>query len=103
MWEKKKGCVYFFKHKNLDPIKVGYSTKSNPMKRLEQFKTYAPYGVELVAYVESSMALDMEKDIHQKYNSKRLCGEWFNITLAEVDKEIEHIKKIETLFNKNFS
>ena len=98
MWKKESGCVYFIKHKGLDPIKIGYSTIDNPKKRFEKFLTFAPFGGELVGFVKSSMALEMERDLHEKYKIKRLKGEWFSISIEDVKKEIETIKKLETLF-----
>jgi hypothetical protein len=97
MFEKKDGCVYFFKHKGLEPIKVGYSTKNSPEKRFIQFCTYAPFGGEIVAFEKSSIAYEVERAIHKKYAHKRLNGEWFDISMDEIKQEIELIKKYETL------
>ena len=96
-WKKQDGCVYFMKHVGLDPIKVGYSTNNTPTKRLAQFKVYAPYGVELICYERSSMALDAEQIIHEKFADKRLVGEWFSLTQEDIDYCIELIKKLEKL------
>ena len=38
-----KGCVYFFRHIGLSPIKIGYSTHESPLDRFNQFKTYAEF------------------------------------------------------------
>ena len=84
MKTKNKGCVYFFKHKNLSPIKIGYSSKNNPNERFDQFKTYAPFGGEIVGFIEIEFPLYYEQLIHSKFKSKRLNGEWFDITIAEV-------------------
>ena len=96
-WEKKQGCVYFFRHKGLSPVKVGYSTNKNPNKRFEQFSTYAPFGGEILAFESSSMAREIERSIHEKYADKRLNGEWFDLTSKEIEEEIEIIRKIEAL------
>lgn len=98
-WEKKNGCVYFFKHVGLEPIKIGYSTNNDPYKRFSQFKTYAPFGAELVCFELSSMAFEAEKLLHEKFEEKRLCGEWFNISKDEIKFAVDYIKKLEELHN----
>lgn len=100
LWKKEDGCVYFFKHKGIDPIKIGYSSKNDPYTRFEQFKTYAPFGAELVAFEKCSSAFFAEQTIHKKYNSKRLHGEWFNISMEEIQEEIQFIKKVEFLLHE---
>jgi len=82
--EKKKGCVYFFKHVGLSPIKIGFSTKDTPAKRFEQFKTYSPYGAEIVAFVNCENPKELETELHLTYAHKRLVGEWFDISEAEI-------------------
>lgn len=96
-WEKEDGCVYFFKHKGLEPVKIGYSTNNDPFKRFAQFQTYAPFGAEIVGFERSSMALTMEQNIHKKYKDRRLSGEWFLITDEEIKAEIEEIKRVENI------
>ncbi len=96
-WQKKNGCVYFFKHTGLEPIKVGYSTSNDPYKRFEQFKTYAPFGAEIVFFERSSMALGCERIIHEKFSEKRLKGEWFILTQEDLDYCRDLIKGIEKL------
>ena len=49
--ENKKGCVYFFRHIGLTPVKIGFSTHESPIGRFEQFKTYAPYGSEIIGFI----------------------------------------------------
>lgn len=94
MEEEEKGCVYFFRHIGLKPVKIGYSTKKSPIKRFEQFKTYAPYGAEILGCVVCYDPLVTEKEIHQKYKKNRLNGEWFDLTEIEVKNIIEHEEKI---------
>ena len=88
MNEKEKGCVYFLKHRNFNPIKIGYSSKETPSERFEQFKTYAPFGGEMLGFILSDDAQKLEKKIHEKYKDKRLLGEWFDIDVTDVDREI---------------
>lgn len=85
---KNQGCVYFFRHKGLKPIKIGFSKFLSPVARFNQFNTYAPYGVELIGYVNSPNAAELERKLHKKYENFRLNGEWFNISKEDALKEI---------------
>lgn len=86
---KEKGCVYFFKHIGLEPVKIGYSASPSPEKRFSQFKTYAPFGAELLGFIICDNAKELESKLHQKYSNKRLDGEWFLISIKDINNEIE--------------
>lgn len=101
MKEKEKGCVYFFRHVGLEPIKIGYSTNESPLIRFNQFKTYAPFGAEIVGFIQTNEAKKIETLLHQKYSSKRLDGEWFFITENECNNEIEFYSNKEDIKEKN--
>jgi hypothetical protein len=89
------GSVYFFRHIGLTPVKIGYSTNESPINRFEQFKTYAPYGAEIVGFIQTTEAKEIETRLHNKYQSKRLNGEWFELTDDEIKKEIEIYTSVE--------
>ena len=101
MVEKEKGCVYFFKHVGLSPIKIGFSTNESPLSRFEQFRTYAPFGAELVGFIRTYEPLELETILHAKYALKRLKGEWFDITNADVEREIELYSNISDIQEMN--
>ena len=86
MEEKEKGCVYFFRHIGLSPIKIGYSENESPYKRFEQFKTYAPFGAELIGFIRTNESKKLETELHQKYSRDRIKGEWFEISKEEAEK-----------------
>ena len=92
---KKKGCVYFFRHVGLSPVKIGFSTNESPLSRFEQFQTYAPYGTELIGFFITEEAKQIETKLHQKYAAKRLKGEWFEISIEDVNYEINFYRVIE--------
>lgn len=108
MESSKKGYVYFFKHINLNPIKIGYTLNESPMNRFNQFKTYAPFGAEIVGFIETEKAKKLESDLHKKYSDKRMEGEWFDISVDCVKKEIEthqqksNIEEMNEAFNEYF-
>jgi hypothetical protein len=94
------GCVYFFKHVGLTPIKIGYSQNESPFNRFEQFKTYAPFGAELIGFIRTKTAKELETLLHQKFSRDRLKGEWFEISKDEAEKcikfhsDLEHIEEL---------
>lgn len=92
-----KGCVYFFKHVGLNPIKIGYSENESPINRFEQFKTYAPFGAELIGFIRTINAKKLETELHKKYSRDRIKGEWFEITRDEVEKCISFYSNLEDI------
>lgn len=99
--EKEKGCVYFFRHIGLTPIKIGFSKNPSPINRFNQFKTYAPFGSEIVGFIQVDNPKDLESLIHSKYNHLRLEGEWFEITEEQAIKEIDFYSKLEDIKARN--
>lgn len=99
----KKGCVYFFKHIGLAPIKIGYTENISPIDRFTQFSTYAPYGGEILGSITTFEPNKLESLLHKKYNSKRLSGEWFDITKEDVERDIIfYSEKSNIDFRNNF-
>jgi len=94
MTENNKGCVYFFRHIGLKPVKIGYSTKNDPLMRFEQFKTYAPYGGEVLGYFNDEEPSRAERELHKELIDKRLTGEWFDLTTEDVENLLIRQKKI---------
>jgi hypothetical protein len=101
MIESKKGCVYFFRHVGLEPIKIGYSENESPINRFQQFKTYAPFGAEIIGFIQTDEAKGIESKLHQKYSSKRLDGEWFLISEEQIQNEINFYTSKEDIKQKN--
>lgn len=96
-----KGCVYFFRHIGLEPVKIGYSTSESPLDRFNQFKTYAPYGSEILGFIICDEPYLIEQKLHLKYSGQRLNGEWFNISEENVNKEINFYSNIEDINDRN--
>lgn len=99
--KKEKGCVYFFRHVGLSPIKIGYSENESPIDRFNTFKTYAPFGSEIIGFIRHSDAKQLETELHQKYSRDRLKGEWFEITVDEVNKCIDFYSNLEDIEEAN--
>jgi hypothetical protein len=98
---KTKGCVYFFRHIGLSPVKIGYSTHESPIGRFDQFKTYAPYGSEIIGFIQTFDAKEIETTLHEKFSQYRLNGEWFDISEEECNKVIYFYSNIEDIKEKN--
>ena len=77
-------CVYFIRHKNTKPIKIGYTEKETPEDRIASMETGSPFGIELLGFIKSSNAKRLEIELHKEYSSRRVKGEWFNLTEEEV-------------------
>ena len=99
--KKEKGCVYFFKHVGLSPIKIGFSTNESPLARFEQFKTYAPYGAELIGFIRTHNAKELETELHLKFANVRLKGEWFDLSIEEVNKWVAFYSSLEDIEEEN--
>lgn len=95
MIEEKKGCVYFFRHIGLEPVKIGYTNDESPLNRFNQFKTYAPFGAELLGFIRALDAKSLETELHNRYRTNRLKGEWFLVSEKQVEQDIEFYESIE--------
>lgn len=99
--ENKKGCVYFFRHIGLTPVKIGYSNSESPIDRFTQFKTYAPYGSEIIGFIQSYEAKQLETTLHERFSAFRLSGEWFEITQEQCESVISFYSNIEDVKERN--
>jgi hypothetical protein len=90
----KIGCVYFIKHKNFTPIKIGYSSNSDPKCRIDTMQTYSPYGSELIGIIVCYNPIQVEKELHKKFDEFRTNGEWFSISIKQALDEIEYYNSI---------
>lgn len=75
--------VYLFRHKGTDFVKIGMTNNSDCISRFQSFCTYSPYGGEIVGTIKTNDARKLEKELHQKYEHKRLNGEFFLLTEDE--------------------
>lgn len=83
---EQKEFVYFIKATN-NLIKIGVT--KNVESRLKSLQTGSPGKLELIGSIETAKAYELESELHEKYRELRVSGEWFNIGLSEVSKEIE--------------
>lgn len=82
--------VYFFKHNNINAVKIGLTKNSDIKKRFVVFSTYSPFGGEIIGYIKTDFSTKLEKIIHDQLNVNRINKkkEWFNISKKEAIKII---------------
>lgn len=91
--KEKKGAVYFLKMNKVDAVKIGHTNQEDVFSRINEVKTYCPYGAELIGFFTSYEANKIEKTLHEKFKIHRLKGEWFNISIEECLKCIEFYRE----------
>jgi len=77
--------IYLFRAGNL--YKIGVSR--NPKRRLYDF-SISPVPVEFVWASQIKDARDIERRLHKTFQGKRIHGEWFELSQAD----IEYIKEL---------
>lgn len=88
MKEQEKGIVYFFRHKGISPVKIGYSNKQDYRDRFNQFNMYSPYGAEMLGVIVTETPIELEKKLHLELSDKKTRGEFFDISLEKVNELI---------------
>jgi len=84
------GMIYFIQDER-GPIKIGY-TRSAPYKRLKSLQTSNPNKLTLLGVMEGG--LKDEEELHYKFNSIRLFGEWFKPSY-----KLKQFIKVKTNYN----
>jgi Meiotically up-regulated gene 113 len=85
-----KEYVYLMVNDDTSFIKIG--TSKNPGYREKTLHSQEP-NIHIIALWCCSKAI--EKELHKKFDSKRVRGEWFRLTFAEL-KEIEDFMTLRT-------
>jgi hypothetical protein len=88
-------AVYLMADSAIKAYKIGISYDPKTRKRTLQRDKYS---VVLYAYVYQLTREDafaFEKKLHNKYNTKRLEGEWFELTNEELQEVIDEFKEVE--------
>ncbi len=62
-------------------VKIGRSV--DPIKRIRQLRTSAPYGLRVLGVMPCMNDVESEKIIHQKFASQRVSrkNEWFRVSV----------------------
>jgi hypothetical protein len=63
-------------------FKIGYSAQ--PVKRIESLGVKLPFPIAPLHLIPTNDTRTAERELHDKYASKRVNGEWFNLTPDDV-------------------
>lgn len=88
-----KQFVYFFKHKNVNAVKIGKTSGESVLSRFNDFKTYSPFGAEILGFTDCKNCNELEKECHNHFKEFRLYGEWFNISQEQIDSFLNNHDK----------
>ena len=83
------GYVYFFKHKQVDAVKIGMTKNDDINVRFNQFRTYSPFGAEILGVIKTAYPAQIESKLHKHYEHFRLRGEFFDISQAQIDSSLD--------------
>lgn len=73
--------------------KIGY-TRRNPEKRIKEFKTGNASYFQIVEVFKSKWGTKIEAQIHKKFKSKKIEGEWFQLNQSDIDSFIKECEKV---------
>jgi hypothetical protein len=76
------GYVYLLKHGSRREYKIGRT--NNPLRRDGEIRTELPNTVESVHKIKTDDPSGIEAYWHQRFAAKRLNGEWFELSKADV-------------------
>lgn len=62
----------------------------DPSNRMKTFTVKLPFEVDYVCVIETADMYTLEGDLHLRFNSKRVNGEWFRLE----PQDVEHIKEL---------
>jgi predicted GIY-YIG superfamily endonuclease len=73
--------------------KIGYT--NNLKKRLTELNTGNPGKLSLLKYFETKIPTKLEKVLHNRYKSKKIKGEWFELDDTDISSFNEICRKYE--------
>ena len=107
-----KGYVYVFKMIGTNFYKIGMTNSDSVKSRLDSFRVYAPNGVEVVQVILTKNTRLLEKELHLKFDAKRMKGEFFNLDENDLiyleclqDEKVNELKNFfwTYIFDNNFN
>ena len=78
--------------------KIGY-TRRTPEKRIKEFKTGNASDIYLVDSFQSKWGTKIEAQLHKIYKSKKIVGEWFDLSNEELEQFQKHCQRIHNNLN----
>lgn len=78
-------CVYLIKDISVTGyIKIGRT--NNLARRLGAFKVQLPFEIEVIHIIRTHDSKTLEAELHRHFADKRVNGEWFNLTVDDVER-----------------
>ena len=84
------GYVYLIKLG--DSYKIGIT--KNTEERFKQFE-FMPFELKIIKTAKVKEYDKVEKFLHEQYSSKRIKGEWFNLSQEDIQNIIDYLTEIE--------
>ena len=91
------GAVYFLRQKTLKPVKIGFTKEKKPLRRINSYKTYFPYGLDFIGYIEFEdvfEAIRFEKECQEYFRLLRINKEWFDINEQQINDFVKKKKYV---------
>ena len=89
-------CVYVIKHKGKSSIyKIGKSADFH--QRFETIQSYNPAELEVVLVQKTSLNNYLEKILHFEFKSKKIRGEWFDLSKEDVARLKELVSNLDSI------
>ena len=89
-------CVYVIKHKGKSSIyKIGKSADFH--QRLETIQSYNSAELEVVLVQKTSLNDYLEKILHFEFKSKKIRGEWFDLSKEDVARLKELVSNLDSI------
>jgi len=85
------GYVYLIHCKETTFYKIGIS-KNYYGARLQVLQTGCPFELEMIYVIHSNDHCNLEKELHDKFEDKRVRGEWFDLDEASLDTAIKYLE-----------
>jgi len=93
---KGDNCVYVIKHKGKSSIyKIGKSSDFH--QRLEMIQSYNAAELEVVLVQKTSLNSYLEKILHFEFKSKKIRGEWFDLSKEDVVRLKELVSNMDSI------
>ena len=100
---KGNGYLYIVKCGDFDYYKIGVS-KAAVGGRLSNLQSGCPFPLKMIDVFYCTHYSQLEHELHQKYRSKNISGEWYELTdkeLAEITRLAELASNVQLELNLN--
>ena len=78
-------------------FKIGY-TRKDVEQRIKQFKTGNSSDFQILDIFESKWGTKIEANLHRRFESKKIEGEWFYLTNEDISTFNKQCKDIHNMF-----